>query len=63
MTGLTVDVLELLVRGHWFFVANPLIGQFPAHHERVRRGTATLHLGGTEPSALLLTTWNESTVR
>ncbi len=50
------EELELLVQGRWFFITNPVVGQFPAHYERTRRGTLTVHTGGDEPSALLLPT-------
>lgn len=46
--------LELVVQGRWFFIANPVVGQFPALYERTRRGTLTVHTGGDARSALLL---------
>ncbi len=36
------DELEVVVRGRWFFPTNPLTGQFPAHYDRSRRGSAAL---------------------
>jgi uncharacterized protein len=48
--------LELLVQSRWFFPTNPIVGQFPAHYERTKRGRLTVHTGGGQPSALLLPT-------
>lgn len=39
------DQLRLDLQGHWFFLRNPLLGQFPAGYEPSPPGEVTFHLG------------------
>lgn len=46
------DELQLEVRGRWFYVRNPLTGQFPAYYRKSPRGTCVLHFAPGYPSHL-----------
>ena len=50
------DVLQLHIRGKWFYGRNPITGQFPSGYQKSSRGTAVIHSSPQQPATLTFAT-------